>query len=200
MIKNIIFDLCGVLIDWNPRYLYRKILKDEKDIDFFLNHILTKDFENRCNMGEEPRKVILDLIKIHPEYKEAITAYDTRWQEMIGGKNSETYEILNELKGMSYKIYGLTNFPLCKFKEMDKQYTYAIPYENNLISANLKVCKPDPMIYKMMIRRFNINPRESLFIDNTLSHVDAAIKEGIRGIHYTNPEKLRDALHILKIL
>jgi 2-haloacid dehalogenase len=110
-IDTIIFDLGGVLIDWNPRYLYRKILKSEEEISYFLENICTSEWNDKQDAGRSFDEAINELIQKHPAWAESITAWGSRWQETIQGPINETVEILSELKNSGrYRLYALTNW------------------------------------------------------------------------------------------
>ena len=110
-INTIIFDLGGVLIDWNPRYLYRKIFKTEDEVTWFLENICTSEWNDAQDAGRSFEEATLELIAKHPEWELPIRAWYERWQETIPGPLHETVEILQYFKSnASHRLYALTNW------------------------------------------------------------------------------------------
>ena len=97
VIKNIIFDLGGVLIDWNPDYVFKKLIKNKTDRKFFYNNICTFEWNENQDMGYPLKKATRERIKLFPEYEKLILAYYGRWEEMLGGEISGTVKILKNI-------------------------------------------------------------------------------------------------------
>lgn len=190
-IKTIIFDFGGVLIDWNPHYLYRKIFDDEQEMLWFLENICTSEWNLKLDTGYPFGKAVKELQKQFPEYKIPIQAYHERWQEMLGGEISQSVDILYELKEQKYPTYGLTNWSTETFPIAYDRFDFLKKLDGIVVSGEEKLVKPNPELYNVLIDRYDVKPDESVFIDDKLINVEGARKIGFKGIHFTSPENLR---------
>ena len=109
-IKNVVFDFGGVLIDWNPRYLYREIFKDEARMEHFLSEICSPEWNEKQDAGRSFNDGVKELVAIFPEMSNEIALFRDRWDDMVGGEVKGTPEILYELKSLGFSLYGLTNW------------------------------------------------------------------------------------------
>jgi 2-haloacid dehalogenase len=197
-ITAIIFDLGGVLIDWNPRYVYRKIFDSEEQIDWFFENICTHEWNEHQDAGRSLQEATEELITKLPEYESEVRAYYDRWEEMLGGPVSETVDILHSLKNAGkYKLYALTNWSAETFPVALKRYDFLKWFDGIVMSGEEKTRKPFPEIYTTLLKRFNVKPSEVIFIDDSLRNVKGAEDVGIHGIHFQSPKQL---LHELKQL
>jgi 2-haloacid dehalogenase len=194
-IETVIFDLGGVLIDWNPRYLYRKILKDEDQISWFLEHICTSEWNDQQDAGRSFDEAIKELVQQHPEWEEAITAWGSRWQETIKGPIHETVEILRRIKNDGkHRLYALTNWSAETFPWALENFEFLHWFEGIVVSGVEKTRKPKADFYDILLNRYRIDPAKALFIDDNIKNIDGARALGIRTIHFENPKKLQDSL------
>ena len=194
-IDTIVFDLGGVLIDWNPRYVYRTIFETEAEIDDFLENVCTHDWNAQQDAGRPLAEATQILIDRHPDWEGEIRAYYGRWIEMLGGPIYETVEILENLKASGrYRLYALTNWSAETFDVPRERYDFLNIFEGIVVSGVEKLIKPDPAIYRILIDRFSLNPRQSVFIDDSLKNVQGARSVGLNGIHFKSPMQLREAL------
>ncbi len=193
-INTVIFDLGGVLVDWNPRYLYRKIFNEEERMEYFLKHICTSDWNEEQDAGRSLKMATETLVAKHPEWENEIRIFYGRWTEMLGGLFDGTVDILHRLKVADYKVYALTNWSAETFPEALKRYDFLNWFEHILVSGKEGVRKPDPRIYEMMLDRFDIHPAMAVFIDDNHRNVLAARQSGIPTIHFQSPEKLEKDL------
>lgn len=199
--KAILFDLGGVLIDWNPRHLYKKIFKDLEEMEYFLNRIVDSDWNEEQDAGRPFEKAIDLLAKKHPEYRDEINAYFFRWKEMLNGPIEESLEILRKIKKESgLPVYALTNWSAQTFPIARELYSFLGWFNGILVSGEEGMKKPDPKIYELTATRFGIEPAATLFIDDSLRNVQAAIRCGYDAIQFENPEGLLKQLEIRGIL
>lgn len=195
MINTIIFDLGAVLIDWNPGYLYRKIFKDEAQMHHFLQHICTPEWNEEQDGGRSLQEATDYLVQHFPEHQENIRAYYDRWEEMLGGPIAGTVEIFKALKESGhYKLYALTNWSEETFPIALERYDFLDWFDGVVVSGTEKDRKPFPSFYNTLLTRYQVKPEEALFIDDNLRNIHAAEQLGIRSIHFTSPEQLRDKL------
>lgn len=194
-ITTVIFDLGGVLIDWNPRYLYRKLLDDEAAIDAFLNEVCTPDWNEQQDAGRSLEEATRTKVAEFPEHKELIEAYYGRWSEMLGGPMAGTVALLEELRRQqNYKLLALTNWSDETFPIAWERYSFLRYFEDILVSGREGLKKPDPAIYHLLLDRNDLNPPEALFIDDNARNVAAAKKIGLKTIHFTSSSGLKEAL------
>ena len=200
-IDTIIFDLGGVLVDWNPEYLYVEVFNgDKKKADWFLNEICTHDWNIEQDAGRSFQEATEMLAIKYPEYEAWIRMYYDRWEDMLGGAIEETVVLLNKLKrANTHRLYALTNWSAETFPIAVKRFEFLNHFEGILVSGEEKTRKPFPKIYEIMLERYQINPVKSVFIDDNFKNSEAAKKLGIHGIHYKTHNDLINHLQLLQI-
>lgn len=191
-IDTIIFDLGGVLIDWNPEYVYLEVFNgDQKKVDWFLNTICTSDWNIEQDAGRTFYEATELLVKQYPEYENWIRIYYDRWEDMLGGTISETVAILDHLKrDNKHQLYALTNWSAEAFPVAYKRYDFFKHFEGIVVSGDEKTRKPFPKIYKILLERYALTPETCLFIDDNFDNIIAAKELGIHGIHYKSTDQL----------
>ncbi|MBE9584527.1 HAD family phosphatase [Mucilaginibacter sp. JRF] len=201
MIKAIIFDLGGVLIDWNPRLLYRKIFSNEQQITDFLTNICTPDWNEEQDAGRSLADGTELLVKQHPDHEANIRAFYSRWTEMLGGEIAGTVKIFDRLKNDDrFKLYALTNWSAETFVIAEQEYPFLKEFDGVVVSGIEKNRKPHPEFYNILLNRYNLKPEETIFIDDNLRNVKAAIELGIDGIAFTSAAELENELQKRGIL
>jgi 2-haloacid dehalogenase len=201
-VRNIVvFDLGGVLIDWDPRYLYRKLFNgDEPAIEHFLSTVCTHEWNRAQDTGRSFAEGARLLKRQHPDKAELIDAYGARFDEMIAGPIAGTVEILAELRDRGAPLYGLTNWSAETYPLALKRFEFLTWFRGILVSGEVGATKPDPRIYALMLARFAIDPQRAVYIDDNAANAEAARRFGIHGIHFTTPEALREELVRLALL
>lgn len=181
----------GVLIDWNAKYLYRKIFKEESEMNHFLENICTPDWNEEQDGGRTLKEATETLIKEHPEHKEHISAFYDRWEEMLAGPIEGTVEIFRKMKGSKrYRQYALTNWSAELFPIALSKYDFLTWFDGIVVSGIEKQRKPSPDFYQLLLDRYQVKPVEALFIDDNLRNVKAAAAMGIDSIRFTTPDDL----------
>jgi len=200
--KNIIFDLGGVLIDWNPEYVYLKEFNnDRKEMKWFFDNVCTFDWNENQDAGYPLKKATEERVRLFPQYENLIRIYYGRWEEMLGGPINKSVDILRRIKKKNeLNIFALTNWSAETFPTALKKFDFLSLFEGIIVSGEEKTRKPFEKIYQITIDRFKIDPTESVFIDDNLRNVKAAEKLNIKGIHFKNSDKLEIELRNLKIL
>ena len=194
-INTVIFDLGGVLIDWNPRYVYRTIFKTEEEIDWFFENVATHDWNENQDAGYPIALATEELVTQHPEWEHQIRAYYGRWEEMLGGPIEETVEIFKQLKQIpGLKTYALTNWSAETFHIALERFEFLHWFDGRLVSGEERTRKPFPEFYQRLVDKFSIDPLRSLFIDDNLRNVKGAEALGIKGIHFHSAGQLREEL------
>lgn len=200
-INTLVFDLGGVLIDWNPEYLYNKIFPDEEERKWFLSTICTMHWNEEQDGGRSLQDGTELLVKQFPDHEAAIRAYYGRWKEMLGGPIHQTVEIFRELKfNTSLKLYALTNWSAETFPVALELYDFLHWFDGRLVSGEEKVRKPFPEIYKLLIDRFHIDPTKAIYVDDNIRNVHPARELGFIGLHFRTPELFREELKGLGVL
>lgn len=199
-LEAIIWDLGGVLIDWNPRYLYSKIFRSDHAMEYFLSYICTSEWNEEQDGGRSFQEGTELLIRYFPEYENEVRAFYARWTEMLGGDIIDTVNILKHIKlQKKYKQYALTNWSAESFPVALERYEFLQLFDGILVSGVEKLKKPDPAIYQLLLSRYGLNAGSVIFIDDNLRNVKAARNLGITSIHFTNPPTLIEELSNYKI-
>ena len=198
MITTVVFDLGGVLIDWNPRYLYKKLFKDPVKMEAFLTNVVGHDWNATFDAGRPFEEGVRDLVKQHPEQAEMIAAYHTRWAEMLGDAIDGTVTILKELKP-NYRLLALSNWSAETFPFARKRFEFLKDFETILVSGEEKLIKPDPKFYQLLETRHQVNPKDAVFIDDVQKNIDAAKALGYNAILFKDPAQLRAELRAFNL-
>jgi 2-haloacid dehalogenase len=200
-IKNIIFDLGGVLVDWNPEYVYLDVFNgDRKKMQWFFDEVCTFDWNENQDAGYPLAQATEDRIKLYPQYEQWIRMFYGRWEEMLGGPIEGTVKILKELvNDRNYRVIALTNWSAETFPVALKRFDFLHWFEGIVVSGTEKTRKPFSAIYQITLDRYQLNPTNSLFIDDNERNVVAAQRMGIQTIHFQNPKQLKISLEALGI-
>lgn len=190
-VETVIFDLGGVLVDWNPRYLYRKIFKSEEEIDWFLNNICTSEWNDMQDAGRSFAEATEELLSKHPEWEVPIRAWYDRWEETIAGPIEGTVEILRNIKGTGHRLYALTNWSAESFPIAKKKFEFLDWFQGIVVSGVEMTRKPFPEFYHILFDRYAVVPGRSVFIDDNMANITAGKGLGLNVIHFTSPEQLR---------
>ena len=201
-IDNIVFDLGGVLVDWDPKYLYNKVFNyDEKRINSFLSEVCTPDWNVEQDAGRSLAEATQILIDRFPEQEDHIRLFYDRWEEMIRGAVQGTVTLLEELKRRdAHNLYALTNWSAETFPIALERFDFLGHFKGIVVSGEEKTRKPFPRIYEILVDSYNLEPGTSVFIDDSLPTVETAKDLGMSGIHFRHPEQLSSDLRALGIL
>lgn len=180
--ENIIFDFGGVLIDWNPEYLYRKVFATEEEMRRFLTDVCRYEWNVLQDAGRPLAEGTRLLRQQYPEYREEIAMYYGRWDEMLGGVIEENARLVKPLKA-KYKVYGLTNWSGETIPIAMERYDFFKELDGMVVSGIEKCIKPDERIYHILLDRYRLQPENSLFIDDNLANVETARRLGMQAIH-----------------
>jgi 2-haloacid dehalogenase len=198
---TVIFDLGGVLLDWNPRHLYRKLFAgDEAAMEHFLATVCTPEWSRGQDAGRLCEEAAQLLKTEHPDKAELIDAFYARFDEMIAGPIAGTVAILAELKARGTPLYFLTNFSAETYPPTLARYDFLGWFDGGVVSGEHGIIKPDPAIYALLIERCGLDPRRAVFIDDVAANAAAAGQHSIHGIHFRTPDTLRAELLRLGLL
>lgn len=199
MIKNIVFDFGGVLVDWNPRYLYKDIFKNDDAMEHFLANICTDEWNVQQDKGRllsEGTQLLLDQF---PQHHEMIKLFYYKWEVMLKGPIQENVNVLHKLKG-NYKLLGLTNWSAETFPIALERFSFFKLFDGIVVSGEEKLIKPDKAIFNLLLNRYTIKAIESIFIDDNINNIKAADALGFQTIHIHNKMNLETELIKRKIL
>ena len=190
-VKAAVFDLGGVLIDWDPRYLYRKLLADEREVEEFLATVCTPAWNLEQDRGRPFAEGVAELVERHPVHAAAIAAYHERWPEMLGGDIPGAVELLAELRTTGLPLYALTNWSAETFVLARQRFEFLDWFDGLLVSGEERIIKPDPAIFELLADRFGLDPGSSVYIDDSDANVAAAAALGFDAVRFTGAGQLR---------
>ncbi|WP_206951004.1 HAD family hydrolase [Trinickia acidisoli] len=200
--KVVVFDFGGVLIDWNPDYLYRKLIPDADERRRFLTEVCTMDWVVRQDAGQSIASGTEELVARFPHEAERIRAFYGRWEEMIGGVFAEGVALVDKLEAAGVPLFGLTNWSNETFPYAWEHFPVLRRFRDIVVSGRVKLAKPDPRIYAETGARIErhvpgIAPNEIVFIDDNPKNTDAAAAAGWHGVHHTSAEATEAKLRAL---
>jgi 2-haloacid dehalogenase len=196
-----IFDLGGVLLDWNPRHLYRKLFGgDEAAMEHFLATVCTTEWNERQDAGRSFAEATRELLPIHADKIELIEAFGKRFGELIAGPIDGTVDVLAELKARGVPIYAITNWSAETFPPQRQRFAFLSWFDGIVVSGMEGVMKPDPRIFQILCERHGVAPESAVFIDDVAANAAAASALGIHGIHFRSPDQLRRELVAVGLL
>lgn len=190
-IDAVIFDLGGVLIDWNPRHLYRTLFDDEAAMERFLSEVCTPAWNLEQDRGRPWAQAIAELSAVHPDKAGLIAAYRGRWHEMLNGPITGTVAILEELDDAGVELFALTNWSAETYPCAERLYPFLGRFRAVVVSGRIGLVKPDAAIYRHALARFGVAPERTLFIDDSARNVAGAAAVGLRAVRFAGAEGLR---------
>jgi 2-haloacid dehalogenase len=193
MINTIIFDLGGVLIDWNPNYVFEKLIPDAEKRKFFFENVCPSHWNENQDAGYPLEQATLDRIALYPEWEIEIRAFYGRWIEMLGEPLLQTVAVLKKaIQHPDYKVYALTNWsaetlPLAKALE---RFQFLEWFDGLVVSGEEMTRKPFLDFYHIMLKRYNIEPQKAIFIDDNYGNIEAAKSLNINTVHFNRDTDL----------
>jgi 2-haloacid dehalogenase len=193
-VTTVVFDLGGVLIDWDPRHLYRRLFADPAQMEDFLARVCTRDWHHAHDLGEDTRESCRRLARQHPEQREMIMAWAERGEEMIRGQLDETVAVLAELRTAGVPCLALSNMEAETFPIRRARFAFMDWFDGYVISGIEGVAKPDPRIFQILLQRYRLAAAATLFIDDAPPNVAAARDLGLHALRFTSAGALRQDL------
>ena len=191
---TVVFDVGGVLLDWNPRYLYRKLFDDEAVMEHFLTHICSNTWNLMQDAGRSFADGVAELSTRYPEHADLIAAYDTRWLETVNGTIEQSVTLLERLKAQNTPVYAITNYSREKFAITRQQFDFPQLFDGVVVSGEVRLLKPDPAIYLRLLNDYQLQAEDCVFIDDSPVNVTGAQRVGMHAIHFQTPQQLEDEL------
>jgi len=200
-IDTIIFDLGGVLVDWNPKYLYEKIFDSQEEVEWFLNNVCTSDWNIEQDAGRTIEEANALKIAEFPDYEKFINMFYERWDEMFSGPIQESVKIQQKLiADKNYKVYALTNWSAEKWELGKQLFPFFNDFEGVVVSGQENTRKPFDDIYQLILKRYSIIPENSVFINDNFENTLGSSRNGIHSIHFKSPEQLKSDLKKLNVI
>ena len=196
-LTTVVFDLGGVLIDWDPRYLYRQLFTDPAEMEDFLARICTQDWHHAHDLGEDITQSCRRLARRYPGYRDMIMAWAERCEEMAAGQFDEAVGVLREVKAAGLRCLALSNMEPATFATRRTRFAFMDWFDGFVISGIEGVAKPDRRIFQILLRRYRLDPATTVFIDDSPGNVAAARRLGLHALHYTSAGALRKQLRSL---
>jgi 2-haloacid dehalogenase len=196
-LTTVVFDLGGVLIDWDPRYLYRQLFTDPAEMEDFLARICTQDWHHAHDLGEDIPESCRRLARRYPGHRDMIMAWAERGEEMAAGQFDETVGVLREVKAAGLPCLALSNMEPSTFATRRTRFAFMDWFDGFVISGIEGVAKPDPRIFQILLRRYRLEPAATVFIDDSPANVEAASGLGMIAVRYTSARQLRGQLRSL---
>lgn len=195
VVKGVVFDLGGVVIDWNPLYLYRKIFAgDEDKARHFIDNICTSDWNGQQDAGRDLQRATAERVAMFPQWETEIRAYYGRWIEMIGGPVPGTAELMAEIKDAGLHLFALSNWHSETFSRVRHKFRELDMFEHIVISGEYGCIKPQGCFYRVALDCFGIPAENLVFVDDSLINVEGAAEVGLAALVFENARKLRDDL------
>src|SRR5512139_783191 len=200
-IQAILFDFGNVLLEWNPRHIYRRYFPDdEAAMEQFLHEVNFMEWNAQQDKGRTFAEGVAELSREFPHYANLIQAYHDNWSESIGDPVAGTVEIMKRLKNAGYPVYGLSNWSSETFPMVRNKFIFFDLLDDIVISGEVGQIKPEPEIYEIALQRIGRPANECLFIDDSLANIEQARKMGFAVVHFQSPEQLETELKNLQLL
>lgn len=198
--KDIVFDFGGVLIDWNPRHLYKKVFASEEEMEWFLTQVCSPAWNGEQDAGRPFAEGVKLLLEKYPKYAAQIEDFYRRWPEMLSGPVKGTADVLKELKDKGYRVYGLTNWSAETFPLAWERFEFLHWLDGIVVSGEEKCIKPDARLYQTLLSRFNLSAQNCVFIDDNPHNTAAARALGFETVDFADAVQLRKELVSRQIL
>ena len=190
MIRNIVFDFGGVLVDWNPHRVFDPYFGSPEKASWFLDNICTREWNGTVDKGKPFAEAVAELSAVHPEWSDAIETYMICWKKMMGGAIPGMYDLIAGLKRRGYPVYGLTNWSTETFYQIVDDYPVFSLLDGRVVSGEVHLLKPDAAIYRCLLETFGLEASESVFIDDNADNVLGARAVGLEGILFRDAPTL----------
>jgi FMN phosphatase YigB (HAD superfamily) len=198
-IKAVVFDLGGVLLDWDPRYLYRTLIADPGEMAIFLGRICTPEWHLAHDLGADTEQSCQQLAAAHPELADLIMAWSERSEEMIAGQLDAAISVLADVRAAGFRCLALSNMEADKFVLRQARFGFFAHFDGCVISGIEGFAKPDRRIFEILLDRYDLEAGATVFIDDRAANVAVARELGIAALQYRGAEQLRCELRGLGV-
>ena len=195
--RIVVFDIGNVLIEWDPRFLYRKIFAEQEAMEWFLSHVCTSAWNLEQDRGRSFADAVAERIALYPDHEAAIRAFDERWTETVSGPIAQSVDLLRQLRQAGVPDYAITNFSHEKFGIAKERFPFLAEFRGTIVSGEEKLLKPEPAIYRLLLDRYGLEAADCVFIDDSAANVEGARAVGMHALHFTSPQQLKSDLQAL---
>lgn len=196
-IDHVVFDLGNVLVEWDRRLLYRRLIPDPDELDRFLDEVLTLDVNADLDRGVPLAEVTASLAARFPEHRALIEAFRDRWPETLGDIIAGSVELLEEVAASGVTTLALSNWGRDTFALAAPHLPFLRHFDGLVISGREGVVKPDPAIFELLCRRHAVDPGRAVFIDDSEANVATAATLGFATVRFVDPVQCRTELRAL---
>jgi 2-haloacid dehalogenase len=197
----VLFDLGGVLVDWNPRYLYAPLFGEDRErMEHFLTHVCAPEWNHAMDAGKPFAEAVAERQQLYPEHAELIALWKDGWTQMLREAIPESVELLRELKRRGRRLVALTNWSAETFPVARERFEFLQWFEDIVVSGEVRLAKPDPRVFQLAVERNRLDPARTLFVDDSQVNVEAARSIGLHALHFRGAETLREDLVSLGLL
>lgn len=190
----VVFDLGNVLIEWDRRFLFEKLIDDPEQLQSFLDNVFTMEDNQELDRGTPLHTVAEHVASRNPDHRELIMAFADRWIETLGGVIDGSVAVLDELSRGGVQLYALSNWGRDTFEMIEANYPFFELFDGMVISGREGITKPDPAIFRLLSDRYALEPEDAVFIDDSDANVAAALSLGFDAVLFETPERLREQL------
>ncbi|SEN73014.1 2-haloacid dehalogenase [Sphingomonas gellani] len=188
----VVFDVGNVLYDWDPRFLYQRLIGDDRALDAFLADVVTKEWHFQHDEGRDFADTSAELVARFPHHAELIAHWGPRFNETIPGAIPGMDDLVGELDAAGVPLFAITNFshefwPPFRAREaamFDR-------FRDIVVSGTERMVKPHAPIYRLALTRFGLDPEEALFIDDRADNVAGAQAVGMDAVRFIDAPTLR---------
>ncbi len=199
-IDTVIYDLGGVLLDWQPAVLFEPLLPTGTDVERFLAQTQLYHWNNEHDRGVDWEVAVAAVARNYPQHAGAFAQYPRLFGDSLVGTVPGSMELLEEVLATDVQVLGLTNFARDNFEIARADYPWLDLFDGVVVSGHERVVKPDPRIYRVLIQRYAVVPERAVFIDDRAENVQAARDLGFQGIDFVYSAELRRSLIALGVL
>jgi 2-haloacid dehalogenase len=196
-IEAVVFDLGGVLIDWDPRHVYRSVFDDPAEMEDFLARVCTQDWHRAHDLGADVRESCERLARAHPGHREAIMVWARRYEEMAVGQFDETVAVLADVVDSGLRCYAISNMEADTFRVRYDRFPFMRWFDGCVISGIERVAKPDRRIFEILLARHDVDPAAAVYVDDLPANVAVAGSLGMTALRFTSAPQLRQDLRAL---
>ena len=195
--EAVVFDLGGVLLDWDPRHVYRELIPDRSEMERFLAEVCDAEWHLSNDLGTPYAESCAALAARHPEHAELIWAWGERTEDMLVGTIPGTEAILAELQHADVPCYALTNMESETYPRRRERFAFMRTFRGTVVSSAEGVAKPDPEIYRRLLTRYGLTAGRTVFVDDSAANIAAAQQLGFAAVRFVDAGRLRTALREL---
>ena len=199
-IDTVVFDIGNVLIQWDPRHLYRQLIPDVAEMERFLAEVCTDAWNIEQDRGRTWAEAIAERVPLFPQHEALIRAYSERWHEMVPGEVPGTAALLEGLRARGVPLYAITNFSVEKFAEAQARFAFLRGFRDVVVSGAERLLKPDPAIYRVLLERNGLEAGRCLFVDDSAKNVAGARAVGMAAHHFIGAGALEAELKALGLI